>query len=128
MTSTRHHPSWCIRGSGCNTLGSFPPGIFRFDWEYVSGASKRAADALWRQDVDPIHSTWGSLNLHNDPSKPHNFIHKGSINAMVIVNSDPIDQLRICRRSGFCCSVRKSYGILSLRRGTPIQGLRSMCS
>jgi RNase H-like domain found in reverse transcriptase len=32
---------------------------FSFDWEYVSGASNRAADALSRQDVDPIHSTWG---------------------------------------------------------------------
>jgi Integrase zinc binding domain len=43
--------------------------------------------------VDPIHSTRGSLNLYNDPSKPHNFISKGSINAMVIVNSETIDQL-----------------------------------
>jgi RNase H-like domain found in reverse transcriptase len=47
---------------------------FLFDWEYVSGASNRAVDALSRQDVDPIHSTWGSLNLYNDPSKPQNFI------------------------------------------------------
>jgi RNase H-like domain found in reverse transcriptase/Integrase zinc binding domain len=66
---------------------------FHFDWEYVSGASNRAADALSRKDVDPIHSTWGSLNLYNDPSKPHNFISKGSINAMVIVNSETIDKL-----------------------------------
>jgi GNAT superfamily N-acetyltransferase len=66
---------------------------FHFDWEYVSGASNRAADALSRQDVDPIHYTWGSLNLHNDPSKPQNVISNGSINAMVIVNSEMIDQL-----------------------------------
>ena len=66
---------------------------FHFDWEYVSGASNRAADALSRQDVDPIHSTWGSLNLYNDASKPQNVISKGSINAMVIVNSETIDQL-----------------------------------
>jgi RNase H-like domain found in reverse transcriptase len=66
---------------------------FHFDWKYVSGASNRAADALSRQDVDPIHSTWGSINLYNDPSKPQNVISKGSINAMVIVNSETIDQL-----------------------------------
>jgi Integrase zinc binding domain len=73
-------------------LGSFPPG-FSFGWEFVSGASNRGAGALSRQDVNPIHSTWGSLNLHNDPSKPQNVISKGSINAMVIVNSETIDQL-----------------------------------
>jgi Integrase zinc binding domain len=66
---------------------------FHFYWEYVSGASNRAADALSRHDVDPIHFTWVSLNLHNVPSKPLNFIHKGSMNAMVIVNPDKIDQL-----------------------------------
>jgi hypothetical protein len=60
---------------------------------YVSGASNRAADALSRQDVDQIYSPWGSLNLHNDPSKPQNVISKGSINAMVIVTSETIDQL-----------------------------------
>jgi hypothetical protein len=66
---------------------------FHSDWEYVSGASNRAADVLSRQDVDPIHSTWGRLNLCNDPSKPQNLIYKGSINAMVIVNSETIDKL-----------------------------------
>jgi RNase H-like domain found in reverse transcriptase len=39
---------------------------FYFDWEYVSGASNRVADALSRQEVDLIHSTWGIFNLHND--------------------------------------------------------------
>ena len=52
-----------------------------------------AADAFSRQDVVPIHSTWGSPNLYNDPSKPHNFIHKGSINAVIIRNSNMIDQI-----------------------------------
>jgi hypothetical protein len=66
---------------------------FYFDWDYVSGDSNRAADALSRQDVDPIHSTWGSLNIHNDPSKPQNFIQKGSINSMIILKSGAIDQL-----------------------------------
>jgi hypothetical protein len=58
---------------------------FHFDWEYVSGASNSAADAFSRQDVDQIHSTWDSLKLFTDPSKPQNVISKGSINAMIIV-------------------------------------------
>jgi hypothetical protein len=53
--------------------------------------SNRAADTLSRQDVDPMHSTWGSLNLDSNPSKPQNFIHKSLINDMVMVNSDTID-------------------------------------
>jgi Integrase zinc binding domain len=66
---------------------------FHFDWEYVSGASNRAADALSRQDVYSIHSTWGSLNLYNDQSKPQNVISKGSINAIILVKSETINQL-----------------------------------
>jgi RNase H-like domain found in reverse transcriptase len=66
---------------------------FHYVWDYAYGASHRAVGALSRKDVDPIHSTWGSLNLCNDPSKPQNVIYKDSLNAMVIVNSETIDQL-----------------------------------
>jgi Integrase zinc binding domain len=43
--------------------------------------------------VDPIHFNWGSLNLYTVPSKTQNVNSKGSINDMVIVNSETIDQL-----------------------------------